>query len=416
MSERKLPKPRIRKVLITHRYFWPDTPPYGIMLKRIAERLRDEGLNVSVFSTKPSYHGTSVEVKGSTKTINGIKVRRQPVFNERGRGSVVRIINTLIYSISLTFQILRSRPDIVTVSTFPPVAAALSASLACRLVNASLIYHLMDVYPEVHWINSDRKRGIGYSALRWIDKKVMQSAWRIVVLSQDMQDTVSKRGLNKNKVIIINNLELEPETELSEEDIIKRVKELKLPNGNLKIMFSGNIGIFQALDHIAKLANKLSDRSDIHFIFLGDGRHRDHLRKILSNQLNKTVWFIDYQPVAIARELIKNVDLNLVSLSPGVSTCSFPSKTLTIASLGGAMLVLDDAESSLSRSVQNHNAGLIFSHSQLDKMAQALCDLADNPTQIKAYQSGASNLYNKELHSDIILERWIHLFKSEIKK
>lgn len=42
-----------KQILLIHRYYWPDTPPYGIMLKSIAECLGKADFDVSVLSTNP---------------------------------------------------------------------------------------------------------------------------------------------------------------------------------------------------------------------------------------------------------------------------------------------------------------------------------------------------------------------------
>ena len=46
-----------KRVLIVHRYFYPDTPTYARLLKKIADYISDKH-QVNVLTTCPSYYGS----------------------------------------------------------------------------------------------------------------------------------------------------------------------------------------------------------------------------------------------------------------------------------------------------------------------------------------------------------------------
>ena len=65
------------KILLIHRYFWPDTPPYAVILKKIARRLATDGHDVTVLSTQPAYKPELAnEVQPSVEVIDGYRVVR----------------------------------------------------------------------------------------------------------------------------------------------------------------------------------------------------------------------------------------------------------------------------------------------------------------------------------------------------
>ena len=45
-----------RHIVLVHRYFSPDTPPYASILRDIAERLGQDGHRVTVLTCQPSYN------------------------------------------------------------------------------------------------------------------------------------------------------------------------------------------------------------------------------------------------------------------------------------------------------------------------------------------------------------------------
>ena len=121
------------KILFTHRYFWPDSPPYGNMLRNLAATVSENGHEVYVYTAQPSYRD-EVGLACPRFAMDGqVSIIRCPVFGSERSNLFVRLMNSLAYCIGLFFIIIKTRPDLVTAATFPPVFAAWSASLACLL-------------------------------------------------------------------------------------------------------------------------------------------------------------------------------------------------------------------------------------------------------------------------------------------
>ena len=89
------------RVVLVHRYFWPDTPPYAHILKQIALHLGEEGHEVTVLTCQPSYDRRQVRHAPARELIApGVEVRRWRVFPDR-RHSVVKAINLVIFGARL---------------------------------------------------------------------------------------------------------------------------------------------------------------------------------------------------------------------------------------------------------------------------------------------------------------------------
>lgn len=113
------------RILLTHRYFWPDTAPYGLILRQLGEDLSDAGREVSVFTSKPSY-GKDLEGAPSRAQLGKVNVRRIRVLPDPRYLPPIRVINMLHYCAALFFHVLGARADVVTAGTFPPVLATVS--------------------------------------------------------------------------------------------------------------------------------------------------------------------------------------------------------------------------------------------------------------------------------------------------
>ena len=135
------------KVLLVHRYFWPDSPPYATMLKCIAEKLASEGKNVTVFSTQPSYKkNTSKSDQDHFENVNGVNIIRKKVRGYDSNNLLSRIYNTITFLVKLVTHILVTpRYDIVMMSTVPQVVGPFVACVVTRVKGARFFYHCQDI-------------------------------------------------------------------------------------------------------------------------------------------------------------------------------------------------------------------------------------------------------------------------------
>ena len=374
-------------VLFTHRYFWPDSPPYAAMLREITRDAVDAGHDVQVFCGRPSYRTADTKAAPLNEVVDGIKVRRARVILNEKRSIVLRVANVFIYCAALFVHILRTRPDVVTASTFPPVIAAWTASLGAKLVGAKFTYHMQDVHPEVSKISGGRLgRGVVFKLLVWLDSQTMRRASAIVVLSEDKANTVRERGLGDLPIHIINNFSLGSANSIPEDP----PKELVKANGTRRILFAGNLGRFQNLPALTTgIAQLLGDHSDVELMFLGDGEVLPALKQTWGD--HPQIKFAPFLPFAQAEPLIRDADVGLVSLAPDVYRVSFPSKVLTYAGLGVPMLALVEPNSALAREIVESDIGEVPASSEPDDIAAALDRLLARPDRSDALSTYTEN-------------------------
>ena len=365
------------RILLTHRFFWPDTAPYATLLRSIGKRLVAEGHEVSVLSSLPSYRsGTSGDVPRDA-VIDGLALHRIRVQPYEKRHPLRRMVNVIVYMVALFRTVLRTRPDVVTAAAFPPVFAAWSASLAARLVGASFVYHVQDIHPEVSILSGGPLgRGPLMWLMRWLDNQSLRRSAAIIVLSQDMAETLGARGLGALPIHVINNAELD----------IFGVAEpapaaLYKAQGVQRVIFAGNLGRFQNLPLLAEgVARLFKDRPALELFFLGDGAAQPELQARWAG--NRQVRFAPFLPFAQARGLIAEADVGLVSLLPGVYRVAYPSKVSTYLSLGVPVLALVEPESNLARDLIRSGQGQVPAAATPEAIAASLAQLLDAPRRI----------------------------------
>ncbi len=400
------------KILLSHRFFWPDTAPYATMLRSLARRLVLEGHDVTVFTTHPSYHASEGLDAPSHEIMDGFQIVRMPIFKENKKNLPLRGFNILAYAAGLRRHILKTGGyDIVIASTFPPLLAARAASIASRKIGARFIYHFMDIHPEVSLYSGQLRKGHTFKMLQRFDNKTCHHADVLVVLSQDMADSLTSRPGNQDlKPVVLNNFLLENFDNVAIQDAPS------LPADKFTVLFAGNIGRFQNLDIVIKAAHKLSNQKEIQFWFMGEGAAKESLMKQAGSLLENTVFFLPFAHHSVALDMMGKASLNIVSLLPDMYKVAYPSKTLSILSQSAPILAIMEQESELARMVETEKIGYTADQTSADSVAQAIQQAYQNRKQQNNIRKSVKKLYEREFEKEKILDRWVGLISNLNKK
>ena len=136
--------------LLIHRYYSPDSPPYASILKDMRGMLAPHGGCVDILASQPSYKSIdkSKVVAWKIKDDLGI-VYRLPVLKSNNQ-KINKVFNFFWFPfLSFWVVLFGKKYKVVTVSTAPPVLLAFSVALACKIRRMKLVYHCMDIHPEI---------------------------------------------------------------------------------------------------------------------------------------------------------------------------------------------------------------------------------------------------------------------------
>lgn len=354
------------RVLLVHRWFWPDSPPYAEMLRVIAARLAADGHQVRVLTAQPSYTSTTTGRKMPRREqLDGFEVVRARLLPESKRNFVVRALNTALFALAILRQgFSRGGWGAVMTSTMPPVLIGWAGRGCARLGSGAFLYHMMDIHPEAAALGGLMKRGWAYRMLRAIDRRNCARARKVFVLSADMRTTLHDRGLDTANIEVVDNFELQG----------SEAGAAAAASGQpYTVLFAGNIGRFQALDGLLGAARRLQSRAgELRFLFLGEGVGLAKLRDAADQLPSGLVEFRGHVPVAEARAAMEAADLGVVALAEGIHRVAFPSKTMTYACVGLPMLGLVEAGSSLAELLQRHDLGAVEDPADEEAIAAAI--------------------------------------------
>ena len=361
-------------ILLIHRFYAPDSPPYASILKDIRELAISNKYRVDVLSSQPSYKTVDQFKKFQWKIQDDDGcIYRLPVFlflNQK----IAKTLNFFWFPfVVFIFILFGKKYQAITVSTAPPVLLGFFTALACRIRGTSLIYHCMDIHPEIGKISGEFKSQWIFKLLKIFDLFTCQYAKKIIVLSEDMRQSLLNRDKKlTDKINIINNYNL------GESEIVKQ-NFFNPKDGVIRLIFAGNLGRFQNLTSLIKALEKSNTNKDLEIIFMGEGDALNDLRCLTRElALELKVRFIPHQPVEVAKQVIKDSHMAIVSLQKEVIKYAYPSKTMTYLSLGTPILALVEEESELSKMIVSNHLGIVSETGDVTKIAEHFDALSHN--------------------------------------
>lgn len=377
------------------------------MLYIMGKHFASTGHEVTIFSAQPSYNdaydGPPLPRK---QVVDGMTVIRTPLLKEKKKNAILRSLNFLIFGVSLFFHaVFRGRGyDLMTVTTFPPTLMGWVARAIGLFRKTKYIYHCMDLYPEVALTSGILKRKWLTKLAASIDRRNCKRAIATVVLSTDMLDTITERNLTDENVYVINNFIIDSVNE----SVVLPDAFTKTEN-KFRVLFAGNIGRFQSLDTIMAAAERLKDNPEIEFWFVGSGVMVDDLKTQAANMLGKSVFFHPYLPIETVMTVIANCHLGVVSLSPGVIKCAYPSKTMSYLEAGCKLLVLVERDTDLADFVSAEKLGVVASEPDSEAVANSIESEFRLWKQSDYDRKKISETGRAHFSQQVILNRWSEL-------
>jgi glycosyltransferase involved in cell wall biosynthesis len=233
----------------------------------------------------------------------------------------------------------------------------------CRTKYSVLIF---DVYPDALISNGFFTEDAFLSRL-WekANQRFYKKSEKVFTISAGMKESISKY-CDKSKIEVVSLWSSFPPTLISKKDN-EFVRQLNLGDKFI-IMYSGNMGKELGLEIFLDVAQDLIYEKDFLFMFIGEGWHMPELIKQVKERSITNWMFLPYQSASILKHSLSAADLSIVSLPSSNSLISIPNKVYTLLALARPMICISDANSDLSRLVDEYDFGRVFGRFDVDKI------------------------------------------------
>ncbi|CAN5521352.1 glycosyltransferase family 4 protein [soil metagenome] len=363
--------------------YYPEEISTGYYLTSIAEGL-GEGRRVKVLTGQPKHMSRGLRAP-KRETRNKVEIFRAWGTTLDKNVLVFRLLNMLTFGISLFFKSIRhfQKGDQVLVVTAPP-SLPVTTTLAALLKGASLTLLVQDSYPEILIaVGAVQKDSLFVSAVNFFNRWVYKYASKIIVMGRDMNEMFRQKtaGLDVPIVTIPNWADLEaihptPRSDnalLTELDIAEK----------FVFMYAGNIGYPTDVETIITTAEKLLDREEFHFVFIGAGVKKKWLGSTVVEKHLKNVTILDYRPRIEQTMFLNACDIGLIALIKGMWGTAMPSRTYNIMAAGKPIIALTDTGSELAQVIDEDNIGWHIKPGNAENLAETILSAFEIRSELK---------------------------------
>jgi glycosyltransferase involved in cell wall biosynthesis len=364
------------KILLLNQFFPPDLAPTGQMAADLAEDLVAAGHSVSVLASRGSYLGG--ERLPARSTWRGVEVHRVAA-TSLGKATLAhRALDYASFYASAGFALSRmAKHDVVVTMTTPPLISAVGAAATRK--RSKLVYWVQDLYPEIAVaFGALTERAPTTRAMAALSRKVMAASASVVVLGGEMKGRAVQAGAAPDRVTVIPNW--------ADGEVIRPVpldsnplREDLAQGARSVVLYSGNIGRAHDVTTLVEAAKLLALRTDIAFVFQGDGAKRAELA--LATRGLPNVRFVPYQPREKLSESLSAADLHLITMAPNVLGLLEPSKLYGVMAAGRPSVYVGPERSEVACTIREEQIGACVENGDAAGLVDAILTRVAEPSR-----------------------------------
>jgi glycosyltransferase involved in cell wall biosynthesis len=380
------------RVLIVSQYFWPET----FRINDVATSLATMGCQVTVLTGHPNYpdgktlDGYTPQRAWWDQGFSNVEIARVPLA-PRGQGAAIGLVlNYLSFVASAgmvgTWLLRRRQFDVIFVYGTSPILQALPAIWLKWVKRAPLVLWVQDLWPEsletTRYVRNRAVLSAVASLVRWIYRRSDLLLGQSNAFVRDLRAAVAGRV----------RVEYHPNPgDIRSTALAPPMAVPTLPPG-FTVVFAGNLGVAQSLDTIVAAARTLRERTNITFVFVGDGSRRGWLETEVSRLDLKNVVLLGRFPAEAMPGILKQASALLVTLNKGPAMeKTVPSKISTYMEAGRPIVAAIDGEA--ADMVLESGGGIVCPAEDVVALASAIGRLASLDASLVAEMGRAGRRY-----------------------
>ncbi|WP_207004560.1 glycosyltransferase WbuB [Trinickia mobilis] len=395
------------KILIYGLNYAPELTGIGKYTAEMAEALVLLGHDVRVVCAPPYYPEWRVAqdyspLRYRCEVVRGVHVWRAPLWVPAQPSGATRMMHLASFALSSLPLLLRQAfwcPDVV-MTIAPALMCAPAAAALARLTGAKSWLHIQDFEVDAAFNLGLLKGAKAARIARAVERALMRRFDVVSSISNRMVERAQRLGVDADKTFSLPNwVDTKVIYPLGRASGYRQ--ELDIPAGNKVVLYSGNMGAKQGIEFLAAAAARLVERTDISFVFCGDGATKAELMKRCNGLPNCR--FIALQPAERLNELLNLADIHVLPQRGDAADLVMPSKLTGMLASGGAIIAMARPETELYAAVAPR--GVVVPPENVEALAGAITGLADDPLRRVRLGAAARRFAEETLAPAAVLGR-----------
>lgn len=367
----------MKQIAIFSPNYSPELGACASRIESLAERLKKEGNEVTVYTTFPNYPTGTIfsdyrkflfKKIIHKEIINGIKVIRFSFYPSNSSSSLVRLFSMMSLALSWFFafpSLKKQRPTIILVQS-PPLLPVFTVWILSKLIkitkrkkySPSLILNLSDLYPRVlldlDRINLDKIKGRSiYNLLLNFEAFIYKKMDFIIGQSDEIVNYVQKIVPSTPTFLYRNGVN-------SQSFKVKENYKIK-EREPIKLVYAGLLGVAQGILEIIKNVDFEKINAELHLY--GNGNERDLIENFIKNNFlntdkKQTIFLYDAIPSKQIAQKLADYDAAIIIQKKQILG-TVPSKIYEAMAAGLPILLFGSGESAYL--IKKYNVGIVLS-------------------------------------------------------
>jgi colanic acid biosynthesis glycosyl transferase WcaI len=366
------------KMVIISVHYAPDLGPAAPLNTMLCEGLVKRGHKVTVIASVPHYPSGQVPVAFRGRRIrhsveNGVEVIRVPLPSLDRARLAKRLLQFLFYHLGGSWAALGQREFDVVLVAGPGLEVWLPFATLVAFRRKPAVYSVYDVYPDVGvTLGIFRHRPV-IAAVASLERFCLNHAITVQILSDSFRPGLRALGVRDSKMALVYPwVDTELIRPMPHDNSFTQEHNL---GQKFVVLYAGNLGLSQGLEHVLTAAGQLAHDNDLHFLFIGDGAGRENLMAEVERRGLGNVRFLPFQPRDRLPEVLATADVSLAILRRGIGTSSLPSKIFSAMASARPLIISLDEGSETWNLVTKAEAGLCVPPESPSELAKAIIKL-----------------------------------------
>lgn len=307
---------------------------------------------------------------------------------------------------------LRQDYDVVF-ATSTPLTAALPGIAARWLRRKPFVFEVRDLWPDLPRAMGVFRNPLLLLMMDWLEYAAYHSAISCVALSPGIAQGITRRGVPESRVVIAPN---GCDPDLFAPDSEQPLPEIPgLPPNAFAATFTGAHGIANGLGAVLDAAAEMRrrGRTDIFFVFIGDGKEKPALIERARREKLENCLFVDPMPKrALAQFLCRRANVGLMILAnvPAFYYGTSPNKFFDY--LASSLPVLVNYPGWMAEMVTAQGAGVAVPPQDPVAFADALVCMADACAATAEMGPRGRNFAKREFLQTTLAQRCVSVLES----
>lgn len=250
-------------------------------------------------------------------------------------------------------------PDLVISSNTPPEIQT-ELQPAAKAQGAKFLFWLQDIYSIMATkVLRDKYGPLGVLIGRYLgflEDRALRNSDNVVAISEDFSPMLLERGVDRNRIFVIENWA--PLDEIPQNDRDNSWSQKQGLRDKFVFLYAGTLGLKHNPGLISALAEHFGNRTDVAIIVASQGLGRGFLEREKEDRDLANLTLLDFQPFDELPLMLGSADVLISILEPEAGVMSVPSKVLSYMCAGRALLGAIPSVNLAAKNINRIEAGL----------------------------------------------------------